>query len=161
MRRKDYPKGDCDGAKRATKEIILKLLDHEPSKNSLMYKAVIHSLNDSGLRIGDLRNLNCEFFLNAIKNNPNTKIIQLNIITQKTKLLAKTFFGEEAIEAIKQYLAFRKNGTKYIKPETITAQSPLFRTWENGTPNRISRSAISLQKKLSFIGEKEKMYSVS
>jgi hypothetical protein len=56
MRRSDYPEGDSNGAKRATKEITLKLLDHEPSKNSLMYKAVIHSLNDSGLRIGDLRN---------------------------------------------------------------------------------------------------------
>jgi site-specific recombinase XerD len=143
MRRKDYPKGDCDGARRVTKEIILKLLDKEPNQNSPMYKALIHALNDSGLRVGDLRNLNCDFFLQALKTNPKTKLIQLNIITQKTKLLAKTFFGEEAIEAIKVYLTFRENGSKKVEPEIITSDSPLFKAWKHGTPQRISRSALS------------------
>jgi hypothetical protein len=102
MRRSDYPEGDSNGAKRATKETTLKLLDNiaQSDQNRLMYKAVIHSLNDSGLRIGDLRSLNCAFFLNALKTNPDTKLIMLNIITQKTKLTAKAFFGEETIEAI-------------------------------------------------------------
>jgi site-specific recombinase XerD len=155
IRRKDYPKGDSDGAKRATKEAILKLLDKETKQNSQMYKAVIHTLNDSGLRIGDLRNLNCRFYLEALKTNPNTKIIQLNIIIQKTKLLAKTFFGEEAIQAIKDYLEFRKYGTQKIPPETITAESPLFRSWRKGTPKRIGRSTLSaiIENHFSKIGE--------
>ena len=65
MRKSDYPEGDSHGAKRATKDTTLKLLDNiaQSDQNSPMYKAVIHSLNDSGLRIGDLRNLNCDFFL--------------------------------------------------------------------------------------------------
>jgi len=151
IRRKDYPKGDCNGAKRATKEAILKLLDGETKKNSFMYKAVIHALSDSGLRIGDLRNLNCDFFLDALKTNPNTKLIQLNIITQKTKLLAKTFFGEEAIQAIKEYLEFRKYGTQKIKAEIIKPESPLFRAWAKGEPRRISRSALSVIIRSHFV----------
>ena len=155
MRRKDYPKGDCNGAKRATKEATLKLLDKETKHNSPMYKAVIHSLNDSGLRIGDLRNLNCGFFLEALKTEPNTKLIQLNIITQKTKLLAKTFLGEEAIQAIKDYLEFREYGSQKIQPETLTSESPLFRSWRKGIPKRIGRSTLSaiIENHFSKIGE--------
>ena len=145
MRRSDYPEGDNNGAKRATKETTLKLLDNiaQSDQNSLMYKTVIHSLNDSGLRIGDLRSLNCDFFLHALKTNPDTKLIMLNIITQKTKLTAKAFFGEEAIEAIKQYLDFRREGTPKVEPETITPNSPLFRTWKHGKVKRVSRSTLS------------------
>jgi integrase len=98
MRKNDYPQGDCIGAKRATKEAILKLFTDKTMKNWAMYRAIIHALNDTGLRVGDLRSLNCKFFLDALKANPNTDIIELKIITQKTKLLATTFFGEESLE---------------------------------------------------------------
>lgn len=153
IRRKDYPKGDSDGAKRATKEAILKLLDNETEQNNQMYKAIIHALNDSGLRIGDLRQLNC----NVILDNPDAKLIQLNIITQKTKLLAKTFLGEEAIQAIKQYFKFRESGSKNIKPETITPNSPLFRAWRSKNISRISRSGLSaiIRNHFRKIGEKK------
>ena len=60
------------------------------------------------------------FFFDALRANPDTKLIMLSIITQKTKLSAKAFFGNEAIEAIKQYLDVRREGTQKIEPEIIT-----------------------------------------
>jgi hypothetical protein len=94
MRRKDYPTGDSNGVRRATKEVILKVLYDRRTRNKATERAMFLFLKDSGLRISDARRLNCGFFLEALEKNPNTKLIQISIITQKTKLLAKTFIGE-------------------------------------------------------------------
>ena len=101
MRRGDYPKGDSEGVKRATKETILQVLQNEKAKNRRTANPAILFLKDSGLRISDARRLNCGFFLEAIEKNPSTELIQINVITQKTKLLAKTFIGKEAIKRLK------------------------------------------------------------
>jgi len=86
-------------------------------------------------------------------------IIQLNIITQKTKLLAKTFIGQEAIEALKIYLEARKKGSTKVQPEIITNESPLFRTWQHGKVKRMPRGSFSSLIRQAFLRANEKKMS--
>lgn len=150
MRRKDYPKGKALGVRRATKEHILKVLDANP--NNIKLKAVIHAINDSGLGISDIKNLNCGLFL----ENPNAKIIQYQTLRQKTGDTIKTFFAEEAIKAITEYINHRKKGTRKLKPETITPTTPLFIKYRKRTPQRATRGDIGTMIQTAFlrIGEK-------
>ena len=136
MRRKDYPKGKAKGVRRATKEHILKLLDKYPNDKRLT--AIIMTINDTGLGVSDLRKLNCEPFLNTNKN-----IILYHTLRQKTGDTIKTFFAEESINAIKEYIKHRKKGTRKLKPETITPDTPLFIKHQNGKPTRIDRTDLS------------------
>ena len=159
MRRNDYPRGDSNGVRRATKEIILKVLYDRRTRNKATERAMFLFLKDSGLRISDARRLNCGFFIEALEKNPHTKLIQMSIITQKTKLLAKTFIGEEAIEAIKDYIQERKEGSRHVPPETITKESPLFRTWTSGEVKRIPRGSFSGLIREAFIRNGEKRMS--
>lgn len=50
MRRGDYPKGDSDGVKRATKEAILNILNQD-TRNQTTINAMIMIMKDSGLRV--------------------------------------------------------------------------------------------------------------
>jgi len=159
MRRKDYPTGDSNGVRRATKEAILKVLYDKRTRNKATERAMFLFLKDSGLRISDARRLNCGFFLEALEKNPDTDLIPISIITQKTKLLAKTFIGEEAIEAIKDYLEERKEGSRHVAPETITKESPLFRTWTSGEVKRIPRGSFSGLIREAFVRNGEKRMS--
>jgi site-specific recombinase XerD len=159
MRRNDYPKGDSNGVRRATKEAILKVLYDRRTRNKATERAMFLFLKDSGLRISDARRLNCGFFLEALEKNPNTSLIQISIITQKTRLLAKTFIGEEAIEAIKDYIEERREGSRHVPPETITKESPLFRTWTSGEVKRIPRGSFSGLIREAFVRNGEKRMS--
>jgi integrase len=102
MRRGDYPKGDSNGVKRATKDVIHKVLDNKHQRNKLTIKAIMLFIKDSGLRVSDVRRLNYGDIAKPLENGE--PIIQISIITEKTNLLPKTFIGEEAIQAIKEYL---------------------------------------------------------
>jgi integrase len=146
MRKRDYPKGDSNGAKRASKEQIFKALNFSASKK-LTTTALILTLKDSALRISDLRLLKSDIIL----DNPNADVIPIQRITQKTKLLAKTFIGEEAITALKAYLDKRRKGSRKVKPEKITRASPLFRTWTAGKVKPMSRTNISTLVRNAFL----------
>jgi integrase len=151
MRRKDYPKGEANGVRRATKELTIKALEHA-NQNKTILTTIITLINDTGLGVSDLNLLKC----NIILDNPNASIIPLTMLRKKTKTVIKTFLGEESITAIKKYLQARQNGTRTIKPETITKDSPLLRTQRTGTPQPMSRTLISnhVQKAYLSIGEK-------
>jgi integrase len=101
IRKSDYPKGQANGVQRATDQAILKILENKPSPK---LEALIHTLKDTGLRISDLKQLKC----NLILENPNAEIIPITLTTEKTSLIAKTFLGYEAIQALKKYLNFRE-----------------------------------------------------
>jgi integrase len=58
MRRRDYPKGDSNGVKRASKEAILKVLNKK-TRNSVTIKPLILFIKDTGLRVSDVRRLKC------------------------------------------------------------------------------------------------------
>jgi integrase len=158
IRRGDYPKGDSNGVKRATKEAILNILNQD-SRNQTTINALITTLKDSGLRTSDIRTLNCNIILEPLARNPNTDLIQINIITQKTKLLAKTFLGKEAIDALKIYLESRRKGSQKVTPEKITNESPLFRTWQKGKVQRLKRTSLANLIRNSFLRANEKRMS--
>ena len=147
MRKSDYPTGDSNGAKRATKEQIFKALNFT-ARNKPTTTALILTLKDSALRVSDMRLLKCDIIL----DNPDADVIPLQRITQKTKLLAKTFIGEEAITALKAYLDRRRKGSRKVAPETITRNSPLFRTWTTGKVKPMSRTNMSTLVRTAFLG---------
>jgi site-specific recombinase XerD len=143
MRKGDYPTGDSNGVKRATKEAILKVLSNKHQRNKLTIKAIMLFIKDSGLRVSDVKRLNYGEIAKQMENGET--IIQINVITEKTNLLAKTFIGEEAIQALKEYIEARKRGSKdnrHVKPELITINSPLFKVWTQGEVRRYSRHSL-------------------
>jgi integrase len=152
MRKKDYPKGDSNGVRRATKEAILKVIESKP-RNKTTLTALIMAFKDSGLRVSDMRKLKCDVIL----ENPNADVIPITVITEKTNLKAKTFFGKEAIEALKKYIEHRKKGSRKIEPENVTNDSPLFRIWRRGNVKPMSRENMTTLIRNAFlrIGEKK------
>ena len=146
MRKNDYPKGDSNGTKRATKDQILKALDFK-ARNKSTTTALIMTLKDSALRVSDMRLLKCDIIL----ENQDADVIPIQRITQKTKLLAKTFIGEEAITALKAYLEDRRKGSRTVEPEIITKESPLFRTWQKGKAKPMSRMNMSTLIRNAFL----------
>ncbi len=154
IRKGDYPKGDSNGVRRATKEAVLKVLETNP-RNKTTLTALIMAFKDSGLRVSDMRRLKCDIIL----ENPNTDIIPITILTEKTNLLAKTFFGEEAITALKNYMEQRKKGSRGIEPETITNDSPLFRIWRKGKVKPMSRENMTTLIRNAFLRAGEKRMS--
>ena len=156
MRKGDYPTGDSNGVKRATKEAILKALNNKHQRNKLTIKAIMLFIKDSGLRVSDVRRINYGDVAKQLENGET--IIQLNIITEKTNLLAKTFIGEESIQAIKEYLDARKQGSKdsrNVEPEIITRDSPLFKIWTKGEIKRYSRHSLSSLMREAFANVNE------
>ena len=152
MRRGDYPKGDSNGVKRATKEAILKVLNNK-TRNSVTIKPLILFMKDTGLRVSDVRRLKYGDIASQFERG--NKTIQINIITQKTKLLAKTFMGEESIQALKEYFEARKKGSKNITPENLTKNSPLFKLWVHGEIRQIQRHSLSSLIREAFLNVKE------
>lgn len=156
MRKGDYPKGDSDGVKRATKEAILKVLVHK-TRNSFTAHSLIFFIKDTGLRISDVIALKCGDIPEQIEGGVCP--IQINVITEKTNLLAKTFIGKEAIAALKAYFEIRKVGSKWHKEivtEKITANSPLFRSWTSSLVKPLNRITAShlIRNAFLYIGEK-------
>jgi integrase len=140
MRHGDYPQGESVGVRAATKEIILKAVTRPETGNNPVNNAIILTLKDSGLRASDAQLLNYGDIADGIERNAN--FIPITLVTKKKKIIAKTFIGKEAIDAIKESVEARRTGTRRIKPETITNNSPLFIAW-NQNQNRISRTALS------------------
>jgi site-specific recombinase XerD len=159
MRKGDFPKGASDGVKRATDEAIRKALNVK-ARNRIQNHALIHFTKDTGLRISDVVSQKCGDIPQQIENGVCP--IQVNIITEKTSSLAKTFIGKEAIDALKEYFNARKQGSrkwhKNVPPETITADSPLFRTWTRDA-RPLSRSSASGIIRNAFVASGEKRMS--
>ncbi len=159
MRKGDYPKGDSNGVKRATKEAILKILTNK-TRNSFTSHTLILFIKDTGLRISDVVAMKCGDIPHQIEKGICP--IQINVITEKTNLLAKTFIGKEAIDALKTYLEIRKVGSKWHKeiiPEKITPNSPLFRSWTCGLVKPLNRITASHLIRNAFLYIEEKRMS--
>src|SRR4030065_739681 len=112
---------------------ILEVATHEKPAKAIFekantpLKALISTINDTGLGVSDIRHLKT----NLILENPEAQIIHIRMIRQKTGDRIHTFLGEEAIKLLKDYLNLRRTGTEKIAPEIITPESPLFRTWQH------------------------------
>lgn len=141
-KRSDYPKGESLGSRAITKQIIKQILeDTKHMKDALKMRALILFLKDTGLGVSDVRNLNYGHLRDGLEKN--VQFIPLQMLRQKTKTTVKTFVGPEAAEALCLYLDERRKGTRRIPPETITDDSPLFRTNEKRSVERISREGLS------------------
>ena len=151
MRKKDYPNGKALGVRRATKNHILKILDKYPNNKRLT--AIIMAINDSGLGVSDLKELKCGLFL----KNKDKKIIPYQTLRIKTGDTIKTFFAEERINAINEYVEYSKNGTRKLPPETITPDTPLFVKHQNKKTVKIERTDLSTIVENAFpkTGEKD------
>ena len=149
MRRGDYPKGESLGVKIARRETILKVIENKANRNKPTLKAVILFLKDSGLRISDARLFNYGDIAKQLERGDT--IVPLTRITQKQKTVAKSFIGTEAIQALKIYLQQRQNGSRHVPPEELNNESPLFRTWTNGTVKRIPRGSLSSLIRQAFL----------
>jgi site-specific recombinase XerD len=156
-RRKDYPKSTPNGVRRATKKNIIKALEvyGARARNKGTFKALMMCFKDTGLRVIDLLGLNCDVIL----GNLEKEITPLTIRTEKTGYIAKTFFGKDAMEALREYIEERRKGSRNIEPETITKDSPLFRTWERGKAKRMSRMNASTVIRNAFLATGEKRMS--
>lgn len=121
IRRGDYPTGNSIGVRRATKEAIIKALENKATRHKAITNAVTLFLKDSGLRVSDASLLNYGSISKQLESG--AKIIPITIITQKVKLTAKTFIGEEARQALKTYLEARQHGTRRLPPEKQSLRS--------------------------------------
>src|SRR3990172_6680828 len=115
MKRRDYPKGDGIGQLRATPEATRAIFE----KANTPLKALISTINDTGLGVSDIRHLKASLII----EKPEAQIIHIRMIRQKTGDRIHTFLGDESIKAIKDYLNLRRTGTEKIAPETITPES--------------------------------------
>ncbi len=97
MRKGDYPTGDSEQVKRATDEAIRKRIS-EKNTSIISTKLLMLFLKDTGLRISDVLALNCSDLPKQIEKGICP--IQINVLFEKTNLLAKTSNGQEAIQAL-------------------------------------------------------------
>jgi len=149
MRKGDYPKGESLGVRVAPKEAILKAIENKQNRNKKQLRALILFLKDSGLRRSDTVLLNFGKVAEGLEKGYN--IISITLVTEKQHTVAKAFIGEEAIQALKEYLKERRTGTENVPPEIITDKSPLFRTQESGKVKRLSLSGFSNMIREAFL----------
>jgi integrase len=139
--RSDAPRGPPPTPRVARKDEIRKMLTYADERA----RALILTLCQSGLRISDAVNLKYGDIREDFEANRTPCLMQ--VVTQKTNTPTVTFLGQDAIDALHVYFNLRKRGTvryygpkarKGIPAETITDESPLFRTRESSHVKRVS-----------------------
>ena len=109
----DAPKGEYGEERAATKDEIKKMFD----VSSVRERAVLMFLKDTGLRVGDAAALNVGD-VDLYSDFP-----MLKVVTQKEKIIAKTFLGPESQNSLINYFESREGHFK----EAIGPEAPLFR----------------------------------
>ncbi|MFC1802731.1 tyrosine-type recombinase/integrase [Thermoproteota archaeon] len=92
----------------------------EIAADDLMKKALILILKDSGLRIGDALGLNIGDVIEALDNR-YIDFFYLKKFTQKTSSRAQTVLGYESLNALRNWVKYRKQ-----KGEALTDDHPIF-----------------------------------
>lgn len=142
MKKVDYPQGESLGSRAITKPVIRAILeDTKHMKDKLKMQALILCAKDTGQGVTEIGSLTYGHVRKGLEANAD--FIQLQLIRQKTKTIAKPILGPESVVALKAYLEQRQKGTRRIEPETLTDKSPLFRTSRAGPVKRISRGGLS------------------
>ena len=85
----------------------------------LMHKAIVLTLRDSGLRLGDVLSFDMETVSAGI--NGGTEFFYLSKLTEKTGERAQSVIGFEALNAIRDWVRFRVSRGEVLKEDT-----PLF-----------------------------------
>jgi len=139
MRRGDYPSGEGIGQRAATKEVLQKMYERADARG----RALILCLKDSGLRVSDLAKLRVGYVKKHL--GAGEEYVPIRIVTKKKRIVARTFFGPEALEALKEYLERREKGTRHVEPEKLTDSSPLFVTKRKQPLTRSGLSSLITQ----------------
>lgn len=108
-----------------TREELKKMID---SCNNLRDKALILIQAQSGLSNSDIIKLKYGYIREQFELGKNP--IKVTLVREKEKVHFSTFIGTDAIEALKVYLNYRRNGTKKLEPEILTDDSPLLATFD-------------------------------
>ncbi len=108
--------GSNGGSDIATPEMLKVALS---VTHDLQKKALIMVLKDSGFRIGDSLSLDHEDIREAIETR--AEFYHLKKVTQKTNDRAQTVLGPEAIQALRDWIRFRRG-----RGETLTDSTPVF-----------------------------------
>lgn len=130
----------------------VKYVDNAPTQKELekiinladiREKAIVSILATSGLRIGTLVKLEYRH----VKKDLEAGVVPVHIhveaeITKGEYCSYDTFIGEEAVEYLKVYLDVRRNGTWYMPPEEIDANSPLIRDQHSRNVKSVSPACI-------------------
>ena len=125
---------------------------------NIKWKALLLTLRDTGLRISDAIKLQMKH-INDLEGEPPIHIRE--ITTEKDGSQPITFLGSESIAALKDWIEFRKRGTRHVyggdkglPPESITSESYLFIT-QNGAPLKVgnaSRMIINQMERAGLTG---------
>jgi len=130
-----------EGSRAATKQEIKKMCDVSNPR----IRALILFIKDTGLAESDVAKMNIGGL--GVKTLEEVEALKapvpIMVRRKKTKVLTMTFLGSEALEALKTTFEIRARGSPEIKirrygmhevkggipPETLTVESPLFRSY--------------------------------
>ena len=125
-------------------------------------RAIILCAFQGGLGMRELITLN---YGDVADDLEKSKIpLTLHLLREKEGIEYYTFLGEDAADTLRCYLKLRRKGSRYLDPEDITSDSPLFisesnrrrkervRAYESG----INRAMQAVALKAGLISEEEK-----
>ena len=105
-----------------TKDQIRDVIDH--AKTDLRARALIYTMKDTGLRVGDIAQLTIEYFNNMRRKTDEKgnefRFWSDELRTQKAKINAHICLGPESIKSLKNYIGTRETGAIFL---TITTAS--------------------------------------
>ena len=149
VKAKDKPRRFHNGSRVILKQQIKSLLEHVGNEFKERNQAIILFLKDSGLRVGDLSNMNVGHYREAAMRQDekgDRYAVFDEYTTEKTGALAFIHLGPESVDAVERYLAARES-----KGESLTSDTPLF----VGRQGRMTSGSISqmLIRLASFVGD--------
>ncbi len=105
-----------------TKDQIREVIDY--ARTDLRARALIYTMKDCGLRVGDIAQLTVEYF-NDMRRKTDERGNEFRFwseeyTTQKSKVNAHICLGPESIKALKNYIGTRETGAIFL---TITTAS--------------------------------------
>lgn len=120
LRRKFPQSWNANPPRLPTREEIRKFLNHA----DLRLRAQVLCQRDSGL--SNQEHLSLKYGDVRKDLEAGREVIVLTLIRHKEKIWFNTFFGPESVEVLKSYIDERRRGTKYIPPERLADDSPLW-----------------------------------
>lgn len=138
---------DHKGAPIIQRHQIKELLSH--CERNMRIRALIFTLRDSGLRVGDCHQLTIEDFNNAVRHERDGLEFRAwsnPLTTEKNKIKAYVCLGFESIDAIKAYIGNRTEGPIFLTIRAINGSERMVKAGAQLSPHAISRAVENLVK---------------
>jgi integrase len=114
--------------------------------DDLQKKALLLTLKDSGLRLGDALNLTIGDLEEALSTNMD--FFYLSKLTEKTDSRAQTVIGFESLNALRDWYKYRKQ-----QNEPLTKDSPIFRPYKLRDENPNNKAHKDPEKNIKIKSE--------